>query len=61
LDGAELGPTEDTRKDMKEAGNKHFCKDFVLNREEGNGTKLDNSGNCRNLWEKMHNTAPKGY
>jgi hypothetical protein len=38
---AQLGRTEDTRKDMKEAGNEHFGKDFILHREKGNRTQLD--------------------
>ncbi len=31
-DRAQLGRTEDARENMKEAGNKHLSKDFVLNR-----------------------------
>ncbi len=60
-DEAELSRTEDTGKDMKEASDKHFAKDFILNREEDNRTKLDNCGNCKNLWEDMHINTPKEY
>jgi hypothetical protein len=60
-DGAELSRTENTGKDMKETSDKHFAKDFILNREEDNRTKLDNYGNRKNLWEDMHNNTPKGY
>jgi hypothetical protein len=58
---AQLGRTEDTRKDMKETGNKHFSEDFILNREESNGTQLDNRGNRGDLRKQPHNTTPEGH
>jgi hypothetical protein len=59
-DRAKLCRAEDTRKDLKEVGNKHFGKDFVFNREKGDRTKLSNGRNRGNLRKGTHNTAPKG-
>jgi hypothetical protein len=33
---------------------------IILNRKKGNGTKLNNPGNCENLGKKTNHTMPKG-
>jgi hypothetical protein len=58
LNGTELDRLEDTGKDIKEVG-KSILVRLLNSTEEGNRTKLDNSGNIGNLKKKTHSATPE--